>query len=144
MKARNLLLSPICLLALGSASIVYSPIGCGCVTEADSFLQHFNIARPDLGAPESPNTAAIEAAVTRELFGKKVSLETLPGVTSCVKLGSALYRCTYWLWRAPGRERGVELTLVLNGSGVLQSSRVRPALRVGPPALPGETEDAEA
>jgi hypothetical protein len=113
------------------------------MTEADGFLQYFNISLPALGNPKSPNTEMIRRAVTERLSHKKVGLDTLPAISSCAKVSQTLYRCTYWLWRAPGRERGVEVTIVLNDAGIFESSSVRPALRIAAPALPGETADTE-
>jgi len=143
MNIRNLLISPAALLLLGSASVVYSPISCGCMTEAEGFLQYFNIQRSALGNPKSPDTEVVNRAVTKRLSNKKVGLDTLPAISSCAKVSQTLYRCTYWLWRAPGRERGVEVTIVLNHASVFESSSVRPALRIAAPALPGETADSE-
>ena len=144
MKLRNLVVSPITLLALGSASVVYSPIGCGCITEGDAFVQRFDIPKSALRDPKAPNIEVVQKLITDRLARKKVSLNTLPGVTSCAKLSSALYRCTYWMWRAPGRERGVEVTITVGKGGIFQAVKVMPSLRVGAPPLPGEVGDAEA
>ena len=143
MHLRNLLISPAALLLLGAASVVYSPISCGCMTEADGFLQYFNIQRSALGDPRSPNTELVKKAVVKRLTNRKVGLDTLPAISSCAKVSQTLYRCTYWLWQAPGRERGIEITIAVNQARVFESSSVKPALRIAAPALPGETADSE-
>jgi hypothetical protein len=113
------------------------------MTEADSFLQRFNISRASLGNPTAPNTEMVKRSLSRQLARKKINLSTLQTVSACAKLSPALYRCTYWIWQAPGRERGIEVTLVLDRSGVFQSASVLPSLRIAAPALPGQSEDTE-
>jgi len=125
-------LTALAMAAIAAAGVGWSPIACGCVGPADALRKELRLP----GASTALAPEAVERAVNRRYAGRKIELLKLPGVDSCAQLTPTLYRCTYWLWQRPSWEKGLEMTINTQPSGVFRSATVLEAVRRGSPSPP--------
>ncbi len=120
-------LSLTCTLAVAAGLVAYSPITCGCIDPWITIGQGVSGARP--ASPDVLTVGFIRDNLFARYTGKRVTAADLPTATTTYDCAASAppehsIRCRWWLWAAPGRKKGFDVSIETDPDGILRSVEV--------------------
>ena len=107
--------------ALAAGLVAYTPITCGCTAPWESIGLSVSGERPK--SAEVLTLGYIRDNLFAKFTGKPVVVRDLPtanGPSDCAasSLPVVSIRCRWWIWRAPGRLKGFDVTVRTDVDGI--------------------------
>jgi hypothetical protein len=120
-------LSLTCALATAAGLAAYSPITCGCIDPWKTIGHGVSGETPK--SPDVLTLGYIRDNLFAKFTGKRVTAAELPTATSTYDCAASVppehsIRCRWWLWQAPGRKKGFDVSIETDADGNFRSVEV--------------------
>jgi hypothetical protein len=115
--------------SVAGAATVWSPITCGCVDPWQTIA--WDIGRDDLKSSGELTAKVIADGLSRKLSGKPVNIRDLPISSSTQDCALSVsptrtIRCRWWVWSSGEDQKGFDVIVFTNESGIFQHASVMP------------------